>query len=73
MVLSDDDIAKIQALFKSEFGKTLSKEDAYETGVKLLRLMSLTYKPMTEDEFAQIQERRKASISSLENKLKDSQ
>ncbi len=55
MVLSDEDITKFQILCKSEFGIEISKEDAYEKGSKLLKLVSTVYKPMTEEEYEQLQ------------------
>ena len=55
MVLSNEDIAKFQTLYKSHFGKEISKEGAYEQGIKLLRLLSIVHKPMTEEEFNFIQ------------------
>jgi hypothetical protein len=57
MVLSDDNIISFQKLYKERFGKDLSKEDAYEQGIKLLQLMSLVYRPMTRAEFEVIQAR----------------
>ena len=63
MVLSDDDIRTFQVLYKEQFGKEISKEDAYEQGVKLLRLMAVVYQPMTETDFNLIQQRRSATIS----------
>lgn len=63
MVLSDEDIRKFQDLYKERFGKEISKENAYEQGVKLLRLMSVVYRPMTEAEYQNIQERRRATGS----------
>ena len=63
MVLSDDDIRAFQAIHKERFGKEISKEDAYEQGVKLLRLMAVVYQPMTETDFNLIQQRRSATIS----------
>ncbi len=51
MVLSDQDILKFQALYKSEFGMEINKEDAYEKGIKLLRLMSIVCKPIAQKEF----------------------
>lgn len=59
MVISDENISKFQALYKSEFGMEISREDAYEKGMKLLRLMSIVYKPITEEEFTK--------LTSLEN------
>ena len=58
MVLSDKDIVAFQALYKSKFGMEISREDAYEKGIKLLRLVSIIYKPMTEEEYALVQKRR---------------
>jgi len=70
MVLSDEHIKKLQALYKSEFGMEISKEDAYERGIKLLRLMSAVYKPMTKEEYAAIQKRRQDTLPLLQDRLK---
>jgi hypothetical protein len=69
MVLSDEDIVKFQALYKSEFGAEISREDAYEKGIKLLGLMSVVYKPMTEEEYEIIQKHREDSVELLKNNL----
>jgi hypothetical protein len=65
MVLSDEDILKFQALYKSEFAMEISREDVYERGIKLLRLMSTVYKPMTEKEYEHIQKHRKDTLPLL--------
>ncbi len=57
-MLSDEQIAKYQTLYKKYFGKEISREEAYEEGVKLIRLVELIYKPMTEAEYQKLQERR---------------
>ena len=59
MVLSDKKIADFQAIYKARFGKEISREEAIEKGIKLLRLIEIIYKPMTEKEFQQLQKRRK--------------
>ncbi|MFA5431678.1 MAG: hypothetical protein WC319_02200 [Candidatus Paceibacterota bacterium] len=69
MVLSDEDILKFQALYKSEFGMDISREDAYEKGIKLLGLMSAVYKPMTEEEYKFIQKHRKDTLLLLKNNI----
>jgi hypothetical protein len=69
MVLSDEDILKFQALYKNELGIEISREDAYERGIKLLRLMSIVYKPMTEKEYEFIQKHRKDTLPLLINKI----
>lgn len=60
-MMSDKQITKLQTLYKSRFGKEFSREEAYEKGAKLVRLMELIYKPMTEAEFQELQERRRST------------
>ena len=71
MVLSDEDIKKFQALYKNELGKEINQQDAYEKGIKLLRLMSVVYKPMTEKEYKQIQKHRTDTLPLLQKHLKE--
>ncbi|MBI2327388.1 hypothetical protein HYU92_03620 [Candidatus Curtissbacteria bacterium] len=58
-MLTDEQITKFQKLYKYHFGKKISREEAYEKGVKLIRLVELIYKPMSEAEHQQLQERRR--------------
>lgn len=69
MRLAAEDIARFQALHKEQFGTDISREDAYEQGIKLLRLMSIVYKPMTRSEFDRIQEHRQSTLPLLEKRL----
>ena len=50
MVLSDKDIAKFQELYKKHFGIDISRAEALDQGGKLLRLVSIVYKPFVEKE-----------------------
>ena len=59
MVLDDEQIKKFQTLYKNRFGKEISREEAYEKGMKLMRLVELTYKPMTQEEYELVEKRRK--------------
>ena len=59
MVLSDEQIVSFQMLYKSKFGKEISRAEACEKGIKLIRLIELIWKPMTEVEYQQLQERRR--------------
>ena len=55
MVLSDENIIAFQNLYKEHYGIDLSREEAYEQGMKLLGLVSIVYRPMTSEEFERIQ------------------
>jgi hypothetical protein len=57
-MLSDEQITKYQTLYKNRYGKEISREEAYEQGVKLIRLIELIYRPMAQTEFQQLQKRR---------------
>ena len=58
-MLSDEQITKFQILYKNRFGKKISREAAYAKGAKLIRLVELIYKPMTEAEYLELHERRR--------------
>jgi len=47
MQIADEHIARFQSLYMARFGKAISAEEALEQGTMLLRLIHLTYKPMT--------------------------
>ena len=49
MVLSDEQIREFQEIYKEHFGTEISKEEAYENGTKLLRLISLLYHPVDQE------------------------
>lgn len=49
-MITDEHITQYQELYRERFGKELSREDARDQGTKLVRLMQLIYKPMTQEE-----------------------
>lgn len=55
MHLSNEHLSQFQSLCKEHFGEEISREEAHEQGIKLLRLVQLIYKPMTLEEFLQVQ------------------
>ena len=55
-MLTKQDITKFRKLYKQEFGVEISEVDAREQGTQLLNLMSVVYKPMTQEESNQINE-----------------
>jgi hypothetical protein len=58
-VLSKEQIAKFKKLYKKRFGKDLSDAEAYESAIKLVRLVELTYKPMTKAEYKKLKQKPK--------------
>lgn len=70
-MLTDDQITKFQTLYKKRFGKEISKEVALEQGVKLVRLMSLIYKPIAREEYEAIQKRREQKSDESSQKHAD--
>jgi hypothetical protein len=66
-MLSDERISQFQALYKKYFGEDLTKERAYELGAKLVRMVQLVYRPITEKEYQEWQERHK----NTEHKISD--
>lgn len=68
MVLSDAEIVNYQRIYKDRFGVDISKEDAYEKGISLLRLLSIVYKPMTEEELRLVENRREETKYLIKSK-----
>ncbi len=57
-MLTDEQVMKFQTIYKNRFGKEISREDALNGGIKLVRLMRLIYTPISEKEFIRLQKRR---------------
>lgn len=58
-MFTDEQIEKFQMIYENRFGKEISREEAIDKGIKLVHLVKLIYKPMTEQEYLQVQNRRK--------------
>lgn len=58
-MLSPDHIKKFQAIYHARFGREISTAEAEEKGTRLIRTIELLYKPMSEAEYKQLQERRR--------------
>jgi hypothetical protein len=50
-MFSDKKISEFQALYRKRFGKEIGQKEALEKGMKLVRLLQVTNKPLTESEF----------------------
>ena len=55
-MLHEAKIIKFQELYKKHFGMDISRKEALEKGTVLLRLVQLTYKPITKTEYQRLQE-----------------
>lgn len=58
MLLSDEKISKFQTLYKARFGAELSREEAAEQYMALIRLVQLTYRPITKKQHEEFLARR---------------
>jgi len=50
-MITEEQVAKFQFLYKSRFGKELSQQEALEQGARLLKLVELIYKPITQADY----------------------
>ena len=58
-MLEESDIKKFQDIYREQFGKEITQDNARAKGEKLLRLVQLVYKPISLGEYKQLQQRRK--------------
>lgn len=54
-------------IYKIRFGKKITKEEAAEKADKLIRIVELTFKPMTATESKLLQKRRKETNFQIKN------
>ena len=57
-MLTDKQVDKFQDIYRKRFGKEISRADALEKGIKLVRLMDIVYKPITIREFEEFIKRK---------------
>ena len=69
MTLTDKNIKKFQAIYKEQFGTDISKAEAAEQGLKLVNLLSVVYKPMTQERSDAIDTHRQLTQVDLETLL----
>ena len=56
MYLTDDEVLQFQTIYRKSFGKEISREEALERGIKLVRLVEIIYKPMTKADYKKTQQ-----------------
>lgn len=57
MQLPESKIRQFQDLYKKRFGIELSKEQALEKGLILIRQMQIIYQPITKEQLRQLEEK----------------
>ena len=61
-MISKEQLEKFKKLYKKYFKKDISDQEALGQGIRLVRLMELIYKPMTEGEYNRLQKRREETL-----------
>ena len=51
MLLSSENIKKFKEIYRTRFGIELDDQEAYEKGIKLIRLLMIIDKPITEEDY----------------------
>lgn len=51
MIISDEKLEEFRNIYRERYGKDISKQDAYALAIKLVRMISVIYTPMTEKEY----------------------
>jgi hypothetical protein len=69
VTLTDKNIKQFQAIYKEQFGTDISKAEAAEQGLKLVNLLSVVYKPMTQERSDTIDTHRQLTQVDLETLL----
>jgi hypothetical protein len=69
VTLTDKNIKQFQAIYKAQFGTDISKAEAAEQGLKLVNLLSVVYKPMTQEQSDTIDMHRQLTQVDLETLL----
>ena len=49
MHLKPEDVKEFMEIYKKKFGEEISYEEALESGMKLVNLMAIVYKPIRKD------------------------
>lgn len=57
-MISDEQLGKYKKIYKKQFGKDISDEEALRQATSLLRMVELVYKPMTVGQYKKLQIRR---------------
>lgn len=59
MIISQETLEKYKAIYRKQTGKDISDQEALRQATKLITLVKAIYKPITKEEFKQVEKRRK--------------
>lgn len=63
MEISPEQLDKFRAIYRSKFGIELTPQEALEKATQLLRLMQITYQPITEADHDRVRTRRETLLN----------
>lgn len=58
-MLTAEQVNKFREIYKKNFGKEISQEEALDKATKLARLFEIIYQPMAQDELDSVLKRKK--------------
>lgn len=53
-MISREQPEKFKDIYRKQFGKDISDQEALEKGTRLIRLIEIIYKPMMKDDFEMV-------------------
>lgn len=65
MRISEEQLEKLQGIYLSDFGKEISREEAYQIGLKLIKFFLLTQSNITEIQYLELLKPDDFSISNV--------
>ena len=64
-MFTDRQIIEFQEIYRQHYGKEISRQEALDQGIKLIRLLKRIYTPMTVDQYDAIQSRRVETLPQM--------
>lgn len=58
-MISKEHLQKFRDLYRKTFGKEIPEQEALGKAIQLLRLVEIIYKPMTKEDMARLEKRRR--------------
>ncbi len=65
VILSDEKVEDFRKIYENFYEKEISKEEAYEQGIKLIHFIKEIFKPLTEEELDEIHKVRMETLPQI--------